>query len=78
MCSSDLACLAQIFVCTTIALGAAAVLTGKAVTPTTAHVATGAAVLGSCWWIALRARRLLRAPVPAKAPALGVREPLAS
>jgi heme a synthase len=61
-----------------IALGAAAVLTGKAVTPTTAHVATGAAVLGSCWWIALRARRLLRSPAPAGAPALGMTEPLAS
>ena len=61
-----------------VALGAATVLTGKAVTPTTAHVATGAAVLGACWWIALRARRVLRAPVEAKAPALGIREPLAS
>ena len=48
--------------------GAATVLTGKAVTPTTAHVATGAAVLGACWWIALRARRLLRRP-PAEAGA---------
>jgi cytochrome c oxidase assembly protein subunit 15 len=45
-----------------IGLGAATVLTGKAVTPTTTHVAIGAAVLGSCWWLALRSRRLLRAP----------------
>jgi hypothetical protein len=40
------------------------VLTLKAVTPTTLHVATGAAVLGGCWLAALRAFRLLR-PVPA-------------
>ncbi|HEY2946182.1 MAG TPA: COX15/CtaA family protein, partial [Vicinamibacteria bacterium] len=32
-----------------IALGAATVLTTKAVTPTTLHVATGAAILGGCW-----------------------------
>jgi cytochrome c oxidase assembly protein subunit 15 len=61
-----------------IALGAAAVLTAKAVTPTTAHVATGAAVLGACWWIALRARRVLRRPAPAAAPAGALGEPLAS
>ena len=61
-----------------IALGAAAVLTAKAVTPTTAHVATGAAILGSCWWIALRARRLLRRPAPAAAPAATLGEPLPS
>jgi cytochrome c oxidase assembly protein subunit 15 len=47
-----------------IGLGAATVLTLKAVTPTTLHVATGAAVLGGCWLAALRAFRLLR-PVPA-------------
>jgi cytochrome c oxidase assembly protein subunit 15 len=61
-----------------IALGAAAVLTAKAVTPTTAHVATGAAILGSCWWIALRARRVLRRPAPAGAPAPALGEPLPS
>jgi cytochrome c oxidase assembly protein subunit 15 len=44
-----------------IGLGAATVLTGKAVTPTTAHVATGAAILGLCWLTTLRARRHLRA-----------------
>lgn len=43
-----------------VALGAAAVLTGKAVVPTTAHVAVGAAVLGSCWLLLLRSRRRLR------------------
>jgi cytochrome c oxidase assembly protein subunit 15 len=43
-----------------IALGAATVLTGKAVLPTTAHVATGAAVLGGAWLLTLRARRLLQ------------------
>jgi heme a synthase len=42
------------------ALGAAAVLTEKAVVPTTAHVAVGAAVLGSSWLVLLRARRRLR------------------
>ena len=46
-----------------ISLGAMTVLTGKAVLPTTAHVAVGAAVLGSCWLLLLRAsrRRRLRA-----------------
>jgi heme a synthase len=43
-----------------VALGAAAVLTQKAVVPTTAHVAVGAAVLGSSWLLLLRARRRLR------------------
>jgi heme A synthase len=56
-----------------IALGGLAVLTGKAVTPTTLHVATGAAILGGCFLLTLRARRLARgeAPhVPAAAPAV--------
>jgi cytochrome c oxidase assembly protein subunit 15 len=44
-----------------VGLGAAAVLTLKAVTPTTVHVATGAAILGGCWLTTLRAFRLLRA-----------------
>jgi cytochrome c oxidase assembly protein subunit 15 len=53
-----------------IALGAATVLTTKAVTPATLHVATGAAILGGCWLAALRSFRLLRpAPAPAPAPA---------
>jgi len=43
-----------------IALGATTVLTGKAVLPTTAHVAVGAAVLGSCGLVLLRAWRLLQ------------------
>jgi len=43
-----------------ISLGAMTVLTGKAVLPTTAHVAVGAAVLGSCWLLLLRAWRRLR------------------
>lgn len=38
-----------------IALGATTVLSAKAVTPTTFHVATGAALLGTCWFVALRA-----------------------
>jgi cytochrome c oxidase assembly protein subunit 15 len=62
-----------------IALGAAAVLTGKAVTPTTFHVAVGAAVLGSCWWLALRSARILRRRRPsATAAAAALREPLVS
>ena len=61
-----------------VGLGAATVLTGKAVTPTTTHVAIGAAVLGSCWWIALRALRLLRHPSAAAVPAVSFREPLVS
>lgn len=40
-------------------LGAAAVLTGRAVTPTTLHVALGATVLAGSWLFVLRARRLL-------------------
>jgi cytochrome c oxidase assembly protein subunit 15 len=43
-----------------LALGAATVLAHKAVLPTTAHVATGAAVLGGAWLLTLRAHRLLR------------------
>jgi cytochrome c oxidase assembly protein subunit 15 len=54
-------------------LGAATVLTAKAVTPTTTHVAFGAALLGSCWFATLRARRLLRARAEDPAPA-GLRE----
>jgi len=58
-----------------VSLGAATVLTGKAVTPTTSHVATGAALLGGCWLLTLRARRLLRpiastVPIAAANPAL--------
>jgi cytochrome c oxidase assembly protein subunit 15 len=45
-----------------IALGGATVLSGRAVVPTTAHVAVGAAVLGACWLAALRAFRLLGRP----------------
>lgn len=42
-----------------VGLGAATVLGHKAVLPTTAHVATGAAVLGGVWLLTLRAHRLL-------------------
>jgi len=61
-----------------IALGAAAVLTGKAVTPTTFHVAVGAAVLGSCWWLALRSTRILRRRSSATTSPAAFREPLIS
>jgi cytochrome c oxidase assembly protein subunit 15 len=53
-----------------VGLGAATVLTGKAIVPTTAHVAVGAAVLGTCWLLFLRARRRLR---PADAPSSALR-----
>jgi cytochrome c oxidase assembly protein subunit 15 len=43
-----------------IALGATTVLTGRAVLPTTAHVALGAAVLGGCWLSSLAAWRGLQ------------------
>jgi heme a synthase len=53
-------------------LGAATVLTGKAVIVTTTHVATGAATLAVSFLIALRAWRILerplRQPVPASLP----------
>lgn len=61
-----------------IGFGAATVLTGKAVTPTTIHVAVGAAVLGSCWWLALRSMRLLRRRSEVRAGAAPYREPLVS
>jgi cytochrome c oxidase assembly protein subunit 15 len=62
-----------------IGLGAATVLSGKAVTPTTTHVATGAAILGLTFFVALRAHRLLRrgdahAPAPST---VGKREAVA-
>jgi heme a synthase len=43
-----------------IGLGASVIWTGRAVYWTTAHVATGAAVLGTCFFVALRAHRHLR------------------
>jgi cytochrome c oxidase assembly protein subunit 15 len=52
-----------------ICLGALTVLTGKAVLPATAHVATGAALLGVAWLSTLRAMRLLR-PRPVRADRL--------
>jgi len=57
-----------------ITLGGATVLSQKAVLPTTAHVAVGATVLGTCWLVALRALHRLRpreepAPALASAPA---------
>jgi cytochrome c oxidase assembly protein subunit 15 len=56
-----------------IGLGGMAVLTGKAVTPTTLHVALGAAILGGCFLLALRARRLGRGEVqPVREGALAV------
>lgn len=43
-----------------VSLGASVIWTGKAVYPTTAHVATGAAVLGAAFFLGLRAHRHLR------------------
>lgn len=52
-----------------IALGAATVLSQKAVLPTTAHVASGAAVLGVCFFLALRTFHLTTGIVrPVRAP----------
>jgi cytochrome c oxidase assembly protein subunit 15 len=53
------AAFAVLLVLVQIALGAAAVLTGRSVLPTTTHVAVGAAVLGTCWLTTLRAWRLV-------------------
>jgi cytochrome c oxidase assembly protein subunit 15 len=55
-----LAAVAAGLVLAQVGLGAATVLTGKAVAVATAHVATGAALLGACWLLALRVRRLTR------------------
>jgi cytochrome c oxidase assembly protein subunit 15 len=50
-------------------LGASVIWTGKAVYPTTAHVATGAAILGLAFFAGLRAHRHLRAhPAAAAVP----------
>lgn len=57
-----------------LGLGASVIWTGKAVYPTTAHVATGAAVLGAAFFLALRAHRHLRA----HAAATGVPLPVGS
>jgi cytochrome c oxidase assembly protein subunit 15 len=57
-----LAVLLVILVSLQIALGATTVVSGKQVLPTTAHVAVGAAVLGGCWLLTLRARLHLRRP----------------
>jgi cytochrome c oxidase assembly protein subunit 15 len=57
-------------VCVQIALGALTVVTGKAVLPTTAHVATGAAILGLCWFSTLRTRRHLHAAASARGVAV--------
>jgi len=51
--------LALLLVLIQVAMGATTVLTGRAVIPATAHVAVGAAVLGICWLVFLRGRRLL-------------------
>ncbi len=70
--------LALALVLAQIALGAATVLTGKAVLPTTAHVATGAAILGLCWLAILRSRRLLRPALRPAAIGLPVGDPALS
>jgi cytochrome c oxidase assembly protein subunit 15 len=52
-----------------VALGAATILSGKAVLPTTAHVATGAAILAGSFLTALRAWRRLERPEARAVPA---------
>jgi len=47
-----------------VVLGASAVLSARAALPTTLHVVNGAAVLGACFLLALRAFHLLQAPAP--------------
>jgi len=69
---------ALVLVFVQIVLGATTVLTAKAVLPTTAHVATGAAILGLSWLATLRARRLLRAPARAAAVTLPLGDPALS
>ena len=61
---------AVVLVLAQIALGGATILSGKAVLPTTLHVATGAAILGTCFFLALRTRRLLKAPASESAGGL--------
>ncbi len=56
-----------------ISLGAAVVLTGKAVVPNTAHVATGATILATSLLLTLGSWRSARAAVPSSAGA--VRDP---
>jgi heme a synthase len=65
--------LALALVLAQIGLGATTVLSGRAVVPTTAHVAVGAAILGVCWLATLRAFRLLRRPHPLASAAHRVR-----
>jgi heme a synthase len=55
-----------------LCLGASVIWTGKAVYPTTAHVATGAAVLGAAFFLSLRAQRHLRAHAVAAGVPLAV------
>ena len=70
--------LALVLVLVQIALGAATVLTARAVLPTTAHVAGGAAILGLCWFATLRARRHLRAIAGPAGVAMALGDPALS
>jgi cytochrome c oxidase assembly protein subunit 15 len=60
-----------------IALGAATVLTGKAVTPTTAHVAAGALIWVTSVMLAVRSRRVAGAAATESAALPFVAEPAA-
>jgi len=51
-----------------ITLGAVTVLSRRSVVPTTAHVATGAALLGACWLLTLHAHVRSRRAAPATVP----------
>jgi cytochrome c oxidase assembly protein subunit 15 len=72
------ASLALALVVIQIGLGGATVLSGRAVVPTTLHVAVGAAVLGTCWLATLRAFRLLRRRSRLAPAASGVGIPVTS
>lgn len=56
-----------------ITLGAVTVWSGKAVLPTTAHVAVGAALLATTFLLALRTARLVTVAQPSSAPLLARR-----
>jgi cytochrome c oxidase assembly protein subunit 15 len=71
------ASLAMGLVALQVTLGALTIWTRKAVLPTTAHVAVGAALLATTFLLALRTSRLVPMPRPAGAPLLANRRVVA-
>lgn len=59
----------SILVCAQITLGATVIWSARAVVPNTAHVATGALLLGSSWILTLFTRRLASSPARVSAAA---------